>query len=250
MKRRPLFAANWKMNKTPSEAREYVASFWGAAEALVSRADIVLCAPFVDLETLRGELSPSSVQYGAQDCYWEPKGPFTGEISAAMLKDVGASYCIVGHSERRRLFGETDEMVARKTAALVRHEITPIVCVGETLEERNARQTVDVVSTQIRTALSGLSEKQRAAVVVAYEPVWAIGTGVADDPTVANETMKVIRGLLDGLADARLLYGGSMNPDNAFACCKQPEIDGGLVGTASLDPRQFLAVIMNSLKAM
>lgn len=232
------------------QATDYIARFWAAAEALVPRADIVLCAPFVDLETLRVELAPSRVRIGAQDCYWEPAGAYTGEISATMLKDIGVSYCIVGHSERRRLFGETDETVARKVGALLALEITPIVCIGETLEEKQQGQTAQRVTAELAAGLGDLSEQQRAGLVIAYEPIWAIGTGLSDDPTTANETIKMIRGALGGLSSARILYGGSMNAENAAAFCAQPEIDGGLIGGASLDPRAFLTLIMNGLKSV
>jgi len=249
VKRRPLFAANWKMHKAPAQAADYVVQFWAAAEALVTKADIVLCAPFIDLETLRVELAPSRVRFGAQDCYWEASGAFTGEISAAMLAALGARYCIVGHSERRRLFGETDETVARKVAALLAVELTPIVCVGESLEEKQQGLTAARVTSQVQAGLGALSDEQRARVAIAYEPIWAIGTGLSDDPVTANATIAMIRGASGGLADARILYGGSMNADNAGSFCAQPEIDGGLVGGASLDPRGFLTLIMNGLKA-
>jgi triosephosphate isomerase (TIM) len=247
MSRRALFAANWKMHKAPSQAADYAASFWAAAEALVPRADIVLCAPFVDLETLRIELAPSSVKIGAQDCYWEPSGAYTGEISVAMLEAIGVSYCIVGHSERRRLFGETDDMVARKAAALLASGITPIVCVGESLEEKKQGWTQERVAAQVRADLSKLSEADRGKTVIAYEPIWAIGSGLADDPATADATIKMIRSTLPGLEPTRILYGGSMNAENAAAFCAQPEIDGGLVGSASLDPRAFVQLIKSTL---
>ena len=248
MSRRLLFAANWKMHKGPAQTRDYVVQFWAAAEAL-TRADICLCAPFIDLETLRVELAPSRVRFGGQDCYWEPKGAFTGEISAAMLADIGAAYCIVGHSERRRLFGETDEDVARKVAALLAVEVTPIVCVGETIEEKQAGRTADRVTEQVRAGLGALTDAQRAMLVIAYEPIWAIGTGLSDDPTTADATIGIIRSAIGGLADARVLYGGSMNQENAGAFCAQKNVDGGLVGGASLDPRGFLTLIMNGIRA-
>jgi triosephosphate isomerase len=248
MSHKPLFAANWKMHKSPAQTIEYTVSFWAAAEALVPHADIVLCAPFVDLETLRLELAPSSVKYGAQDCYWESEGAFTGEISAKMLAALGVSYCIVGHSERRRLFFETDEMVARKVKALLAHEITPIVCVGETLEEKEQGQTAQRVMAQIHAALGDLSDEQRAHLVIAYEQIWAIGTGLADDPASANETIKIIRHCIGGLDHARILYGGSMNAENAAAFCAEPDIDGGLIGSASLDPRKFIQLIQHGMR--
>jgi triosephosphate isomerase len=244
--RKPLFAANWKMHKTPAQAAEYVSLFWAAAEALVPRADIALCAPFVDLETLRVELAPSSVKIGAQDCYDEPEGAFTGEVSVSMLAAIGVVYCIVGHSERRRLFCETDDAVARKTAALIDASITPIVCVGESLEEKKQGWTAERVSAQVRADLGNLKADERARVVIAYEPIWAIGTGLADDPASANATIAMIRGTLEGLERARILYGGSMNASNAASFCSQPDIDGGLVGSASLDARGFVQLIKST----
>jgi triosephosphate isomerase len=249
-RRRPLFAANWKMNKSPAQTREYVVQFWAGAEALVQRADIVLCAPFIDLETLRTELAPSRVKFGAQDCYWEPAGAFTGEISAAMLKDIGAAYCIVGHSERRRLFGETDETVAKKVDALLARELTPIVCIGESLEEKQRGETAQCCMRQIVGGLGHLSDAQRARLAIAYEPIWAIGTGLSDNPASANQMAADIRRMAGGLSEAKILYGGSMNEQNAASFCAQPEIDGGLVGGASLDPKTFLQLIINGLKVM
>ncbi|HXN09551.1 MAG TPA: triose-phosphate isomerase, partial [Candidatus Acidoferrales bacterium] len=198
--------------------------------------------------TLRIELAPSTVKIGAQDCYWESEGAFTGEISAVMLKAIGVAYCIVGHSERRRLFNETDDMVARKASALLAHDITPIVCVGETREEKQQGKTAPRVTAQVTASLGHLTEAERARTVVAYEPIWAIGSGLADDPVSANSCIKMIRETAGGLNDARMLYGGSMNADNASSFYAQPDIDGGLVGTASLDPRKFIQLIINALK--
>jgi triosephosphate isomerase (TIM) len=238
------------MNKGPGQTRDYVAQFWAGAEALVQRADIVLCAPFVDLETLRVELAPSRVKFGAQDCYWEPAGAYTGEVSAAMLKEIGATYCIVGHSERRRLFGETDETVARKVEALLALELTPIVCIGESLEEKQRGVTSQRCMDQIHAGLGGLSDEQRARLAIAYEPIWAIGTGLSDDPASANEMAKYIRGCAGGLEHARILYGGSMNAENVTSFCAQSDIDGGLIGGASLDPRIFLKLVLDGVKAL
>ena len=238
------------MNKTPAEASDYVAAFWGAAEAVAQRADVVLCAPFVDLEPLRVALGPSLVKVGAQDCYWEPHGAYTGEISTGMLQASGVSYCIAGHSERRRLFGETDDMVARKVAALLLSGITPIMCVGESLEEKKQGWTQERVAAQVRAGLINLGDEQRARVVIAYEPIWAIGSGLADDPITACATIRMIREVAGGLDDMRILYGGSMTAENCKAFCALPEIDGGLVGSASLDPRMFIQLILNALKDM
>lgn len=245
--RRPFFAANWKMYKTPPEAREYVRAFAPDAAALSERADIVLCVPFIDLETVADALTGSSVTFGAQDCYWQAEGAFTGEISAAMLKAVGCGYCIVGHSERRQHFGETDETVAKKVSALLAVGVTPIVCVGESLDEHKAGLTLQRVMQQVNDGLGHLEDDERAALVVAYEPIWAIGTGMSDSPDNANRTISLIRQSAGGLADARIVYGGSMKVENAGLCCSQPEIDGGLIGSASLDAAGFLALVKSGL---
>jgi triosephosphate isomerase len=247
MTRRPLFAANWKMYKTPKDAREYARAFVPGAAAFAARCDVALCAPFIDLDALGALLEGSAIALGAQDCYFEPEGPYTGEVSAAMLASMGVRWCIVGHSERRRLFGETDEMVARKVSALLDEGVQPIVCVGETLEENRAGETRARVSAQIHAALSHLKERQRQTLAVAYEPIWAIGTGLSDDPESANATIGVIRGVLGGLEHTTILYGGSMKADNAEAFCAQPNIDGGLVGSASLDPAGFAKLVVNGL---
>ncbi|HKW44944.1 MAG TPA: triose-phosphate isomerase [Candidatus Eremiobacteraceae bacterium] len=241
--RRPLFAANWKMYKTPPQARDYVRAFAATATNFSARADIVLCVPFIDLEAVSESLTGSAVAFGAQNCYWQAEGAFTGEISAAMLKALGCGYCIVGHSERRQHFGETDETVAKKVSALLAVGITPIVCVGETLAEHKAGLTVQRVMQQVSDGLGHLEDDERASLVVAYEPIWAIGTGMADTPENANRTISLIRQTAGGLSDARIVYGGSMKLENAALCCTQPDIDGGLVGSASLDPAVFLSII-------
>lgn len=235
------------MYKTPEQTRAYVRAFLPEAKPVSERADVALLAPFVDLEALGKSLEGSAVTFGAQDCHWEREGACTGEISAAMLQAVGATFCIIGHSERRRMFGETDERVALKVSAVLAEGLTPIVCVGETLEEHRAGRTREAVERQVRAGLGHLSDAERASLVIAYEPVWAIGTGLADDPESANATIGSLRGLLGGLADIRILYGGSMKADNSGAFCAQPEIDGGLVGSASLDPAGFLSLIRNGL---
>ena len=235
------------MYKTPAQAREYVASFASGAAELAAQADIVLCAPFIDLEALVGALEGSAVGAGAQDCYWQPEGAFTGEVSAAMIAALGCGYCVVGHSERRQHFGETDATVAKKVSALLGLHVTPIVCVGETLDEHKAGATLQRVMQQIADGIGHLSDDERAGLVVAYEPIWAIGTGLADTPENANRTISLIRQSAGGLDDARIVYGGSMKPDNARALCAQPDIDGGLVGSASLDPAAFLTLVKNGL---
>lgn len=250
MTRRPLFAANWKMYKTIKDAREFARAFCPAAQQLAETTDIALCAPFIDLEALAAALHGSPVALGAQNCYWEPEGAFTGEVSAAMLASLRVQWCIVGHSERRRLFGETDETVARKVAALLAEGVRPIVCVGETLEENRAGKTRQRVADQVHLALGRLSEEQRASLVIAYEPIWAIGTGLSDDPESANATIGYIRDAAGGLERTTVLYGGSMKAGNAEAFCRQPNIDGGLVGSASLDPVGFLELITNGKRGL
>jgi len=242
---RPLFAANWKCFKTPDETRAYVDAFRTGAEALIPKADIALLPPFTDLETIRAALEGTTIAYGAQDCFWEPQGAFTGEVSAAMLGAIGCEYCVVGHSERRRLFGETDALVSKKITALLAEGVTPIVCVGETLEEYKQGLTLQRCMQQVADSLGHLEDGERANLVVAYEPIWAIGTGLADDPESANRTIGYIRQCLGGLDEARILYGGSMKSDNAAKFCAQPNIDGGLVGSASLDPANFLTLVAN-----
>lgn len=243
MTRRPLFAANWKCFKTPDETRAYVDAFKNDAEELIPRTDIALLPPFIDLDAMRAALDGTTIAYGAQDCFWEPQGAFTGEVSAAMLGALGCEYCLVGHSERRRLFGDTDEIVAKKVSALLAEGITPIVCIGETLEEYKKGLTLQRCMEQASGSLGHLEDSERANLVVAYEPVWAIGTGLADDPESANRTIGSVRHCLGGLDEARILYGGSMKADNAAQFCAQPNIDGGLIGSASLDPADFLKLV-------
>jgi len=247
---RPLFAANWKCCKTPDEARTFVDDFISRAEEYIPRTDIALAPPFIDLHAVREALGKSTVALGAQDCYWEPQGAYTGEVSAAMLAAVGCRYCIVGHSERRRLFGETDAVVAKKARAVLAARMTPIVCIGESLDEYKAGLTLQRCMQQVADGLGHLEDEERANIVVAYEPVWAIGTGLADDPESANRTIGYIKQCLGGLDEARMLYGGSMKPDNAAAFCAQPNIDGGLIGAASLDPASFLSLIANGVEVL
>ncbi len=235
------------MYKSPLQTREFVAAFGDEAAVLTARADIVLCAPFIDLEALTASLAGSAVGAGAQDCYWQPEGAFTGEVSAAMIAALGCGYCIVGHSERRQHFGETDATVAKKVSALIAEGVTPIICVGETLQEHKAGAALQRVMQQISDGIGHLSDDERSALVVAYEPIWAIGTGLADSPENANRTISLIRQSAGGLDDARILYGGSMKAENARALCAQPDIDGGLIGSASLHPAAFLTLVKNAL---
>jgi len=241
--RRPFVAGNWKMNTTESEARDLAAAV--AAATAGAACDVALGVPFPHLGAVRDALRGTHVAVAAQDVYWEPKGAFTGEVSVPMLADYCA-YVIIGHSERRQFFGETDEWVRRKTAAVLASTLDPIVCVGELLEERQGGQTEAVLARQVAEGLAGINLSAR--VTVAYEPVWAIGTGETATPEMAQAACAFIRGELRKLcgdtADAiRIQYGGSVNPANAAELLSQPDIDGALVGGASLKADQFAPIV-------
>lgn len=247
--RKPMVAANWKMHKTIEEARMLVWQLLDGGLREFPQVERVLCPPFTALLPVSALLAGTDIGLGAQNMHWEEQGAYTGEIAPAMVAEV-ARYVILGHSERRGYFGETDDMVNRKVQAALRHELTPIVCVGETLEEREAGQTETVVQRQIVQGLAGLTAEQAARMVIAYEPVWAIGTGKAATPEEANRVVAVVirRALAEMFGEAvaqevRVLYGGSVKPDNAAPFFSQPEIDGALVGGASLHADQFLAIV-------
>lgn len=246
--RRPLVAGNWKMHKTVDEAVQFMDSFLPAVQDQ-SQVDMLVCPTYVALPAVAERAQGSNVAVGAQNVHWEQEGAFTGEISPPMLKGL-CSHVIVGHSERRAMFGETDETVNRRGRAAYRHGLIPIVCVGETLEENEAGRTGDVVSRQVRAGLDGLDSSQASSLVIAYEPVWAIGTGKAATPDGANDVISVvIRPALEHLFGAdvaqavRVLYGGSMKPHNAGEFFAQSDIDGGLVGGASLEADSFAAIV-------
>jgi triosephosphate isomerase (TIM) len=247
--RRPLIAGNWKMYKTAPEAAALAAEVREGAKGEHGDIDMLVAPPFTALHAVAAVLKGSTVALGAQDMHWEHEGAFTGAVSPVMLKDAGCSHVILGHSERRQLFGETDDNVARKAEAAFRHGLTPIVCVGETLAERESNRTMEVVERQVERALRALSADQVVATVVAYEPVWAIGTGKVATPDQAQEVHAFIRRLVDrshGEAAARalrILYGGSVKPDNAAEILAQPDVDGALVGGASLDPEGFAQIV-------
>lgn len=244
----PLLAGNWKMHGV---RREAIALAHGikAAVAEVSGREVLVAPPFTALETVGRVLSGSSVLLGAQNLHWEPKGAFTGEVSAAMLRDGGCTHVIIGHSERRQYFGETDETVANKIESAQRHGLVAIMCVGETLAERDAGETLRVIERQLRRGLLKRDAAAIRALVVAYEPVWAIGTGKVATPEQAQEVHAFIRGVLAELggkeADAacRILYGGSVKPDNIDTLMQQPDIDGALVGGASLQVESFARIV-------
>ncbi len=246
--RTPFVAGNWKMHLTTQPARELAAGIVEAAAA-VSGVDVAVCPPFPLLAPVHEMIAGSKVALGAQNLFWETKGAFTGEVSAEMLLDAGCRYVIVGHSERRQYFGETDASVNRRAHTALDAGLIPIICVGETLDEREGEMTADVINRQVRGALERFTAKQVAILVVAYEPVWAIGTGRTATPETAQEVHAQIRSLLVELFEKetaqaiRILYGGSVKPDNAAVLFGQPDIDGGLVGGASLKADDFSAII-------
>jgi triosephosphate isomerase len=246
--RKKLIAANWKMYKNPAQTKDFFREFLPLVSAH-DRDEIVVCPPYVDLHAAIESAKGSKVAVGAQNVYWKEEGAFTGEISPAMLVAAGCTHVIIGHSERRQYFGETDDTVNLKLKAVVASGLTPIVCVGEVLEEREAGLTEDVLRRQCMRAFSALSAKKAARLVVAYEPVWAIGTGKTATPEMASDAHLLIRGEAAKAfgdefgAGLRILYGGSVKPENAKALMSQDEIDGALVGGASLDAKSFAAIV-------
>ncbi len=254
--RTPIVAGNWKMNKIIGEAIDLARRIVGQIGD-DSGIEVVICPPFTALHAVSHVIDSSpGISLGAQDMHWEEKGAFTGEISANMLLDVGCRYVIVGHSERRHIFGETDDHVNRKVNAALGLRLTPIVCVGETLEQREAEQTEAVVQGQITASLSGLSSEDLRRLVLAYEPVWAIGTGRTATPEQANDVHTFIRNLLEESWDGetaqsvRILYGGSVTPDNIVGLAKASDIDGGLVGGASLTADSFVRIVKSVASLM
>jgi len=248
MPRKKLMAANWKMYKTPDQTRDFFRDFLPLV-AGHDRDEIVVCPPFVDLQAALESVKGSSVSIGAQNVHWANEGAYTGEISAAMLLAIGCTHAIIGHSERRQYFGETDDSVNLRLKTALEAGLTPIVCVGEVLQEREAGLTEDVLRRQCTRAFHKVSTKKAGKLVVAYEPVWAIGTGKTATPQLASEAHSLIRGEAaktfgQEFADQlRILYGGSVNPENAKALMSEDEIDGALVGGASLDAKSFAVIV-------
>jgi triosephosphate isomerase len=246
--RKPIIAGNWKMNKTAGEAVELVTALKGKV-ADVTDVDIVVGPTFTALLAVSEIIKESNIKLAAQNMYWEEKGAFTGEISPVMLKDVGCQYVIIGHSERRAYFSETNETVNNKVKAAHAYSLNPIVCVGEKLEERESGVMKDVVKDHVVNGLAGLSEEQMLNTVIAYEPVWAIGTGKTATPEQAQEVHEFIRELLaetfsPAVAEAvRIQYGGSVKPNNVAELMAKPDIDGGLIGGASLDADSFTQIV-------
>lgn len=253
--RKPLIAGNWKMNKTHTEGTDL-------AEKLVegirenfkdnSTTEVVLCPPFTALKDVKEVLKGTGIKLGAQNVHHEDAGAFTGEVSVSMLKDLGVELVIVGHSERRQIFGEKDGLVNKKLTKVLRSGLTPILCIGETLEEREEDKTKEVVKRQIMQGLEGLTEEETGKIVVAYEPIWAIGTGRSATAEDANDVIGYIRGILKDIGGAekaggiRILYGGSVKSSNAASLLRKPQIDGALVGGASLKAEEFLGIIKHS----
>jgi triosephosphate isomerase (TIM) len=246
--RKKLIAANWKMYKTPEQTAAFFSEFLPMVAAH-TRDEIVVCPPFIDLQTAVADAEGSNVAVGAQNVHWEKEGAFTGEISAAMLTSLRVTHVIIGHSERRQYFNETDDTVNRKLEIALENGLTPIMCVGEVLEERDAGLTEDVLRRQCMRAFNGISARKAAKLTIAYEPVWAIGTGKTATPQMASDAHLVIRHEAEKafgkeFADAlRILYGGSVKPENATALMSESEIDGALVGGASLDPPSFTKIV-------
>ena len=245
--RKVVIAGNWKMNKTPAEAKELIS----AIAPLVKDAacDVVACTPFVDLASAQEAAAGTNIQIGAENCHWEKSGAYTGEISAEMLSSMGVNIVIIGHSERRQYFGETDVTVQKRVRAALDAGLTVILCVGETLEQREQGITSELVAMQTKIALGGVSEEELKRIIIAYEPVWAIGTGKTATAQQANEVCHTIRECIasvysqaaaDGIT---IQYGGSMNAGNAAELLAQPDVDGGLIGGASLKPQDFATIV-------
>ena len=253
MARKVIIAGNWKMNKTASEAKALVEELKAKVKD-ISSVDIVVCPPFTSIDAAVKAAAGSNIKVGAQNIHWADNGAFTGEISASMLKEAGVEYAIIGHSERRQYFGETDATVNKRLKAALAAGLKPIVCIGELLDEREGGHTQKVLFTQLEGGLADITEEQMAGIIIAYEPVWAIGTGKTATPEMAEETHCYIRQQLGDMFDqetagkVRIQYGGSMKADNADSLVAQKNIDGGLIGGASLKADSFADLIRNSIK--
>ena len=253
--RTPLIAGNWKMFKTVHEATSFAVEFKSLV-AGVTDVDIVLAPPFTAVHAVAEATRASNIAVAAQDLFWEREGAFTGAVSASMVREAGAKFVIVGHSERRRVFGDTDVAVNRKVLAALGAELTPIVCVGETLEEREANATLNVLDRQVKAALESVTPEQVANLAIAYEPVWAIGTGRNASAAQAQDAHAHVRGRLrqwfgaDTAERCRIIYGGSVKPNNAGELLRQPDVDGALVGGASLDVRGFGEIVTRARAAV
>lgn len=251
---KPFIAGNWKMHKIIPEAVDLVKALNEESSELAD-AEIVVIPPSTTLSEVSKTLEGSAIKIGAQNLFWEEKGAFTGEVSAPMLKDAGCQYVVIGHSERRLYFGETDETVNKKIKAALAHGLIPIVCIGELLEEREKGETINKVNSQINAGLEGLGKEQMNKIIIAYEPIWAIGTGLTATPTQAEEVHSFIREKLtekygnETASCAIILYGGSVKPDNTYSLLKEQNINGALVGGASLEADSFIQIAKESIKA-
>ena len=251
---KPFLAGNWKMYKTIPEAVEMVKALKEESPQLMD-AELVVIPPYTMLNEVKKVIEGSTIQLGAQNIFWEEKGAFTGEVSPPMLKDAGCQYVTVGHSERRQYFGETNETVNKKIKAALTHELTPIMCIGESLEEREKGNTMGKVETQINSGLEGLGKDEIRRIVIAYEPIWAIGTGVTATPSQAEEVHRFIRKKLtekygnEIASYAIILYGGSVKPANTYSILKENNINGALVGGASLEADSFIQITKEAIKA-
>jgi triosephosphate isomerase len=243
----PIIAGNWKMHKTINEAVQFVSDIKGKIQG--TDVEVVICAPFILLLPLKEAVEGSNIKLGAQNMHWENQGAFTGEISPLMLQDIGIDYCIIGHSERRQYFGETDETVNKKIHSALKHDIKPIFCVGESLEERESGKTEEIVKNQIQKGLENISAEDVTKIVIAYEPIWAIGTGKTATAEQANEVIYQIRETIKELygdeiyTEIRIQYGGSVKGSNAEEIMNQEDIDGALVGGASLLSDEFVQIV-------
>ena len=250
--RRPIIAGNWKMHKTVQESIDVGVGLKRKFYTF-SDADIVICPPFTALSKVSDTIIDSAIMLGAQDMHWESEGAFTGEISPSMLKDAGCRYVIVGHSERRHIFGETDEAVNKKVRVVLRHGMVPIMCIGERLEERDNGMTFEILEKQLARGLKDMPKDEVARIIIAYEPVWAIGTGRTATPQQAQEAHKFIRDFIERVYDKgtaakiRIQYGGSVKPDNIAQLMAQEDVDGALVGGASLDVNSFTEIVQNAV---
>ena len=246
--RRPIIAGNWKMNNNSAESVELVSQLREMISG-IKEVEVVVAPPYTALGSVATAIKGSTIVLSSQNIFWEEKGAFTGEISPSMLKDIGCQYAIIGHSERRQYFGETNETVNKRLKAALEASLTPIVCIGETLEEKEADKTLTVIEKQVKEGLAGISSGEMEKVVIAYEPVWAIGTGKTATPEQAQEVHQFIRGMLaqvfdEGIAKGiRILYGGSVKPDNVDQLMSQKDIDGALVGGASLKADSFARIV-------
>ena len=254
MARKIFIAGNWKMNKTAAETAELASALKASLAPFAGKCEIAVCPTFTSLATAVEILKGSNVKVGAQNIHWADNGAYTGEISGAMLKEIGVEYVIIGHSERRQYFGETDETVNQRIKAALKYGLKPIVCIGETLAEREGGVTNTVLEKQIRGAFADISAADMDAITIAYEPVWAIGTGKTATPEVAQETHAFSRSVLTALygdkaQDIVVQYGGSMKPENSGALVSKQDIDGGLIGGAALKADSFTALIQNALNA-